>query len=127
MPFNHLPADAFLKLGLVQNGWAHRTIDRTCSKTNEKRFKGVYYACPKSVEDIYVAIQSPDLGNKRISRPRPAHLLHALRFLKMYETQEQMAGPAKCTEKTVGTRVWKYIEAIQALKEVKVSRVVEFY
>jgi len=41
----------------------------------------------------------------------------ALRFLKKYATKEDLAGIADVTEKTALLRVWKYVEAIQALKE----------
>ena len=63
-------------------------------------------------------IQSPDLGDKRIKGF--THLLLALRFLKKYPTKFDLAGIGDSNEKTALLRVWKYVEAIQVLKEQKV-------
>jgi hypothetical protein len=126
MAILELPEEAFLRLGLLQCKHSKKRIDATCLDTNGKRFKDAYYACPKSVHDIFVAIQSPDLGGKRIAKPRPSHLLLALRFVKKYPTSCDMSGFGDCTEKTALNRVWLYVEAIQALKEKKVSFMPQF-
>ncbi|CAJ1941690.1 unnamed protein product, partial [Cylindrotheca closterium] len=52
--------------------------------------------------------------------PKPTHLLLALRFLKQYPTKETLAGHGGVTEKTALLCCWKYVEAIQALKEQKI-------
>ena len=75
------------------------------------------------MHDIFIDIQNPDLGNKRIKDPRPTHLLSALRFLKKYPTKKDMSGIQDSTEKTALNRVWKYVAAIQALKEKKVNSI----
>eukprot|EP00980_Cylindrotheca_fusiformis_P021825 scaffold8664_cov53-Cylindrotheca_fusiformis.AAC.2 len=115
-----LTTESFFKLGLLQC-YDEKRINSTCHATNENRFKDSYYACPETVHQIFVAIQSPHLGDKRISSPIPSHLLGAFRFLKKYPTAHDLAGFCKCTEKTALTRAWRYIEAIQALKEQKIK------
>ncbi|CAJ1944984.1 unnamed protein product [Cylindrotheca closterium] len=106
--------------GLAHCLHAPSRISSTCKETNEKRFKDAYFATAKSVHDIFLGIQHPDLGRKRIKNPKPTHLLLALRFLKQYPTKETLAGFGGVTEKTALLRCWKYVEAIQALKEQKI-------
>lgn len=113
--------EIFIKLGLLQCQHSRRRINRTCNETNLERFNDAYYACPKTVHDIFIDIQSPELGCKRIEKPKPSHLLLALRFLKKYPTKYDLAGIANATEKTALCRVWRYVQAIQALKDRKVS------
>jgi hypothetical protein len=45
----------------------------------------------------------------------------AMYWLKTYQSESVMAGTFKVDEKTVRTYVWKYVLAIQALKEQKVN------
>eukprot|EP00980_Cylindrotheca_fusiformis_P020427 scaffold7476_cov68-Cylindrotheca_fusiformis.AAC.4 len=117
-----LSEDDFLKLGLLQSLHSEKRVYNTCFKTNLTRFKSAYYACPKTVCDLFDAVQSHDLlGDKQISNPKPTHMLLALRFLKEYPTKETLAGFGNCTEKTGLHRVWKYVEAIRALKHQKIS------
>lgn len=114
----------FFHLGLLHCRHTEQRINRTCKETNETRFKDAYYASPATLHDIFLDIQSPDLGNKRIKNPRPTYLLQAFRFLKKYPTKHDLAGITSTTEKTALKRVWKYVEAIQALKEKKVCLLV---
>jgi hypothetical protein len=123
MILQQLPENAFFRLGLLQCHAERRVNNTCCLRTNQKSFKdSYYYACPKTVHGIFIAIQNPNLGDKRIVNPRPTCLLLASWFLKKYPTTHDLAGFGKCTEKTANTRSWKYVEAIQALKqEQKVS------
>ena len=61
--------------------------------------KDAFYAFPKTVHDIFMDIQSPDLGDKRIKNPKATHLLLALRFLKKYPTKFDLAGIGDSNEK----------------------------
>jgi hypothetical protein len=67
-------------------------------------------------------IQDPDLDDARISNPNPRHLLSALYYLKKYPTKHDLAAFLDSTEKTALGRAHRYVKAIQALKEKKVSR-----
>ena len=89
-------------------------------ETNLERFKDSYYATPKTLHDIFIDIQSPDLGEKRIKNPNSGDFLLAMRFLKKYPTKYDLSAISDTTEKTALLRVWKYVKAIQALKEEKV-------
>ena len=113
----------FFHLGLQQSHFSVQTIHRTCDKTNRERFKDTYYAFPATVHDIFLDIQNPDLGEKHIKKPKPSYLLLALRFLKKYPTKYNLAAVSGATEKTALLRVWKYVDAIQALKQEKVREV----
>ena len=110
----------FFNLGLIKAGHSFKKIQRTCMETNLKRFKDSYYATPKTLHDIFIDIQSPDLGEKRIKNPNSGDFLLAMRFLKKYPTKYDLSAISDTTEKTALLRVWKYVKAIQALKEEKV-------
>jgi hypothetical protein len=111
----------FFILGLLHCHHSQEKIRKTCKQTSLDRFKDAYYACPPTVHDIFLDIQSRDLGKKRIKKPKASKLLLAMRFLKQYPTKHSLAGISGLTEKTALLHVWKYVEAIQALKEEKVS------
>lgn len=83
-------------------------------------FKDKYYACPKTLKQVFLAIQDPTLGDLAIPNPDPSHLLEAFYFLKKYPTKIELAGFNDSCEKTALKRVWKYTFAVAALKERKV-------
>lgn len=112
----------FLGMGLNISGFSSKRIDSTRELTSIERFKDSYYACPQTVNDLFRDIQNPALvGNKHIANPQPSHLLLALRLLKKYPSKHEMAGFGGCTEKTALARAWRYVEAIHALKELKIK------
>jgi hypothetical protein len=84
--------DEFLQLGLQLAGFKPSRVESTGPSTNGDRFKDAYYACPTSVNDIFLAIQSPALGERRISNPCPHDLLLAFFFLKKYSTKYSLAA-----------------------------------
>ena len=109
----------FTFIGLQLAGFSEERIKSNKSGRKDW-FKDKYYACPKTVKQISEDIQDPSLGDAGISNPDPADLLMALYFLKKYPTKTDLAGFLDITDKTALKRVWKYIEAIQALKAKKV-------
>jgi hypothetical protein len=111
----------FLFLGLELAGFSAYTIGRNEKKMNLERFKDSFYASPQTVENIFADIQDEDLGESRISKPKPIYLLLALFYLKKYPTKHALAAFLDSTEKTVLTWAKRYVKAIQALKEKKVS------
>lgn len=123
MSFSHeLSNTEFLILGLTISGFSSKRIENTRNLTSIERFQDSYYACPQTVKDIFRDIQNPDLaGTRSIANPNPSHLLCALRLLKKYPSKYDLAGSGGCTEKTALSRAWKYIVAIQALKEYKIK------
>ena len=114
-------SEIFANLGLQLAGYSEDTIARTCNATNARRLKDFCYAGGESLEQIYQDIQNPNLLEHQITNPNPVDLIHALYFLKKYPTSHEFAG--RCgtgTEKTLLNRAWKYIRAIQKLKDKKI-------
>ena len=113
--------DTFFKMGLLQCNHPLFRINGTCKATNMARFKDAYYACPKTVYDVFCDIQKEEMvGIKRIKKPKLMYTLLAFRFLKKYPTAHELAGYSGRVEKTALNQCWKYVEAIQALKPKKV-------
>jgi hypothetical protein len=111
----------FLFLGLELAGFSGYTIRRNEKKMNLERFKDSFYASPQTAEDIFADIQGEDLGENRVAKPNPIYLLLALFYLKKYPTKHALAAFLDSTEKTVLAWAKRYVKAIQALKEKKVS------
>jgi hypothetical protein len=108
----------FLFLGLELAGFSGYTIRRNEKKMNRERFNDSFYASPQTVENIFDDIQDEELGE---IRPDPLYLLLSLYYLKKYPTKHAQAAFLDRTEKTVLTWAKRYVKAIQALKEKKVS------
>ena len=113
--------EQFGVLALQVAGYDDKTIERTNTATNTNRLKDFCYAGTKTILDIFHAIQNPSLGECRIAKPDPTHLIWSLYFLKKYPTVHDLAARCSGTEKTVLARVWRYARAIQALKETKIE------
>lgn len=112
----------FLYLGLELAGFSIRNVEGNTASTNNLRFQDFFYACPKTVEDIFVDIQGPDLGESSISKPNPTYLLLALFHLKKYGTKYNLAALIDSSEKTALYQAKRYVQAIQALVGQKVSQ-----
>ena len=108
-------------MGLELAGFSNYTIQRNEKKRNLERFKDSFYASHQTAEHIFSDIQDEDLGESRIVKPNPIYLLLALFYLKKYPTKHALAAFLDSTEKTVLTWDRRYVKAIQALKEKKVS------
>lgn len=113
----HFDADQFYALGLRL---AHFEPNLKL-KESPNRFKNKYYACPETIAGIFEAIQDETLGKKYIPRPEPADLLLGMFFLKKYGNKYDLAEFSGYTEKVAAQKAWRYVEAIQALKDRKVS------
>jgi hypothetical protein len=111
--------EGFRLLGLQLAGFTNN--EGATKATNDSRLKDICYAGTNTLLQLYGDIQDPTLGEFAIRRPDPEHLLQALYFLKKYPTAHDLAGRCKGTEKTVLKRVWRYIKAIQAMKEKKIE------
>ena len=111
----------FSYLALKLAGFHRETIEKTCKKTNQRRMKDFCYAGSKTLNQLFRDIQNPELNELQIKNPNPADLIHALYFLKKYPTAHEFAARSGCgTEKTVISRAWRYIKAIQGLKKKKI-------
>ena len=115
------PEEHFTALALQLAGFSNKTIARTCKATNNRRLKDFCYAGTKTLSNIFQDIQDQSLCEFCIPRPDPLYLVYSLYFLKKYPTTHELAARCDGTEKTVLAMVWKYIRAIQALKEKKIK------
>ncbi len=92
------------------------------------KFNEIYGVSPKVCTMIYNDIKTKDLGDAKIEKPRPVNIFFALFWLKNYSyaTESRMAAFFKKDEDTLRKYVWKYLKAIQALKEYKVRYIIDF-
>ena len=118
----HLTVDQITMLGLQLAGSTATTITKTNAATNERRLGDPCYAGSKTISQLLNDVQDESLGEFKITKPNPSHLIWALYFLKKYPTAHDFS--ARCgdgTEKTVLLRAWRYIQAMQALEGRKIK------
>jgi hypothetical protein len=113
---------------LPKNGLclAYRQLDLTLfakmvAETNIERYVSHFGASPQSHSAIFSDLQTTQIKAAQITKPSVLPFLMAMYWLKTYQSESVMAGTFKVDEKTVRTYVWKYVLAIQALKEQKVN------
>jgi hypothetical protein len=111
----------WLELGLNIVGFGPIRQNRLHA-TNVERFVAHFGASPESHSAMFSDLQTTQiLEAARIAKPYVFHFLMAMYWLKNYPSESVIAGTFKVDEKTVRTQVWKYVLAIQALKEQKVN------
>ena len=118
----HITEEEITKYGLGIAGYSDKR-QQTVLTTTIKRFRGSFGPLPKTAADLFVEVQAEDLGEKRIIKPNVHYLLMALMWLNTYRTSEDMGGLFKLNVKTVDIKIWMYVDAIQALKDKKVSSI----
>lgn len=91
------------------------------TKAKLVHFTDRFYASPKTLKQIFRDIQHPDLNEHRIPEPDLQQFLSTFYFLKKYPTKESQAGFAALSGKHSLLIAWKYVKAIQALKEKKIK------
>ena len=111
------PTD-WCELGLQFVGFDKRR--QKCHKTNLERFVSHFGASPEAHSLIFNDLQRTDIPEARTLKPDPLSLLIATHWLKTYPKEAQIAGTFKVDEKTARKRVWDYVQAIAALKGIKV-------
>jgi hypothetical protein len=75
---------------------------------------------------IFNDLQTTDIPEARNPNSDPLSLLIATHWLKTYPKEAQIAGTFKVDEKTARKYVWKYVQAIAALKGIKVRVCADF-
>jgi hypothetical protein len=118
--------EEWLFLGLQSVGFGPTRQNRL-HDTNMERFLAHFGASPESLCAIFLDLQTTHIEAARIAKPSIAHFLMAMHWLKTYPSDAVIAGTFKVDEKTARTQVWKYILAIQALKEQKVIAITEHF
>ena len=112
-----LQSNHLLRLGLEIVGFKARRIQRTRYKKKLSRFRSAFGVGADTVAQIL-----NDLSQHEIKEdPDAVWLLIALNWIRVYNTEEFMEGVFDKDEKTIREHVWKYILAIQQLKDVKAS------
>ena len=117
IPFDQV---SFMKLGLETAGFSR--WEMYLEHTNIDRFRGWYGSRPTVCETVWRMLQWSVNEECRIgSDANPMHLLLALRFLKAYSTELELAGQFKITEKAVQKWSGMYVRKINLLLEEMVS------
>ena len=113
-------ADDMLVIGLNCIGFTPERTIRHSNATRINHFESAFGIHPNTCSIIFYEIQIHDIGTARIAKPKVPHFLMALYWLKRYPIEQILAGLFKYDEDTVRKWVWKYCQAIQALKQYKV-------
>lgn len=105
--------------GLVLLGYTTTQIDRAQDDTNKKRFKSTFGASAATLCTIYEDLQSTNLifGEDNTLK----WFLISFYFLKKYPTEKDREYIFKVSEKYSRTMIWKMVENIRALKEIKIT------
>lgn len=90
-------------------------------------FKAHYGAHPESFAVIFVDLQTTHIDAARIPNPDVLHFLLAFNWLMTYGTEHANSGMFQLDEKTIRKHVWRYVRAITALKDQKVSFLMGLY
>ena len=130
MNHQHLSAaaDAMLRQGLDLAGF-HVSRQHIARATNIRRFQANYGCSPVVCVAIWEELTTTGIPEAHIHPPKTGTLekfLMTLYFLKVYATEEKLAGFSKLCEKTARHWVWVLARKIQALKAKKVRRKFEF-
>jgi hypothetical protein len=98
-----------LRLGLSLVGFDEQR-QKVSDELNLDRFHAFFGIGPKAVAALYNDLESAD----------PHHLLLAISWLKLYDTEHVLAGRWRMCEKTIRAHTKDYAARIQAMKETKV-------
>ena len=102
-----------LRYGLIYSGFDNTRQKGVKRRTNVKRFISCYGVAPKAVAALI-----KDLPLKEIE---PKKLFLTLNYMKTYETETVLSGWWNESKTTVRNSIKTYLQAIQSLKEKKVS------
>jgi hypothetical protein len=114
-------ADEMLVVGLNCMGFVPERIMRHSDNTKMSHFECAFGVNANISCMVFHDIQTRDVGEYQIRKPKVAHFLLALHCLKRYPIEQLSSGIFGYHEDTVRKWVWKYCSAIQALKPYKVS------
>jgi hypothetical protein len=109
------------RIGLNCIGFPPERTRRHHETTNVKHFESAFGINPQIASIVFQEIQTRDIGNKRVNKPKLCHFLMALYWLKRYPVEKICAGLFGYDEDTVRKWIWIYCKAIQALKPYKVK------
>ena len=88
-----------------------------CFTSELKSFRSLFFIAPSNCSLLWAKIKQQNLA----PRAKPEHLLWALLWLKLYATDEVLAGILGVDEDTFRERTFEMVRAIQGLKPFYVS------
>jgi len=109
-----------VKAGLTFVGWPenNRRNDAACLQ----HFLDHFGADPIVVLSLLSDFQTTDVQAARIEKPSLRYFLMALFWLKCYDTESRLCSRWNTNEKTMRKWIRTYVNAMAALKEIKVRR-----
>ena len=114
--------EQMLSIGLHFVGFDIARTQHVIIERNEDRFVYMFGAFPDVCSLIFRDIQDADISpNTAINKANPKHFLMCLYWLKRYQVETAISAVFGYHEDTVRKWIWRYAEAIQGLKEHKVS------
>jgi hypothetical protein len=116
-----------LRLGLSFIGVDEERTNRAHDNSNRDRFTKSYGVSPLICTIIFGDLQVLDIGDKKISKPKPKHFLLCMFWLKRYQVESLLSTIFGFHEETVRKWLWTYAKAIQALKQYMVSTCYEWF
>ena len=111
---------AFMRLGLRIAGFDK--WEAYMEHTNIARFRAWYGSTPKTCAKVWLDLRSSTVDGCSIGADaNPMHLLLALRFLKAYPSETELAGTFQISEKSVRKWSAEYTRKLQLLLPQMVS------
>jgi hypothetical protein len=117
----HADANDMLTIGLDCIGFPPERAANHNATTNMTHFTSAFGVEPQIASIIFNEIQVRDIGVNAINKPKVRYFLLGLYWLKRYPIEQISAGVFGYHEDTIRKWVWRYSQAIQALKPYKVS------
>ena len=108
----HFTGEEFLQLGLELAGYNQIRQTSTSTKMNTRRFMANYGTLPEACSALFDDFQTTTLNEARIKKPNPMYLLMTLKWLKLYQVEEAIAGQFGVVERTFRETSWKYTKAL---------------
>lgn len=116
-----LTPDEWQRLGLGYVGFSV-SHQNCCDRTNSERFQAHYGVGPATLDAVFVDLQTTNIAAARIAKPKLKYFLMTMYWCKTYPTEAAVAGVFNVNEKTVRDRIKEYLNAMAALKGMKVRR-----
>lgn len=112
----YIPADTFLNLG--RGTFSRHHPHRRRSRVVEvRRFKAHFGCTPERCAQLWNLLQTTPVAAAAVNGGLPKHLLWALLWLKIYNTDEIISGMCGCDEKTFRKWYWKFVVGISNLNK----------
>jgi len=116
MNYNNVPAATFAALGRVISN-RHEPNCARSERVETRRFKAYFGCSPERCAQLWFLIRKLPAARALTKGGEPVHLLWALLWLKIYNTDEVCSGMCRCDEKTYRKWRWKFVKGMAALQK----------